>query len=193
MGNVVFRVGRRVLPHHSSLSQLSRADTVSITFENQKNGEKMETVTQHRTDIDMCPVKFWAATVHRIRQYPGATDRTTVDTVRINNNCFAISAAAVRVYLRRAVKLVGEEKLGFLADKVGTHSVRASFAMMLVLHDVADSTIMKKGRRKSDAFLAYIRQQINSFGYKVSKIMASNACNDFFAIPHVGHLKLEVS
>ena len=66
LGNIVFRLGRRVIPHNSTLHALQQADTVSITFENQKNGEKMETVTQHRTDIDMCPIRFWAATAHRI-------------------------------------------------------------------------------------------------------------------------------
>ena len=191
IGNIVFRSGREVIPQHSHLCYLQQAETVSITFENQKNGEKMETVTQHRTDIDMCPVKFWASTVHRIRGYPGSTDRTTVDTVCINGNCFAISAAAVRVYLRRATKTVGEEKLGFSADGVGTHSVRASFAMMLVLNNVEDSAIMKKGRWKSAAFLDYIRQQLSSYGLKISKMIASSACDDFFAIPHVGNIKLD--
>jgi hypothetical protein len=163
---------------------------VSITFENQKNGERMETVTQHRTDIDMCPVKFWATTVHRIRQYPNASDKTPIDAFHTNNRTFAIPAAAVRVYLRRAVQAVGEERLGFPAKKVGTHSVRSSFAMMLTLHDEEDSIIMKKGRWKSASFLKYIRQQISSYGYKVSKIMVSNQNDDFFAIPHVGNIKL---
>ena len=36
------------IPHSSSLKTLSQAECISITFEDQKNGEKDACITQHR-------------------------------------------------------------------------------------------------------------------------------------------------
>ncbi|KAI2490964.1 hypothetical protein MHU86_23596 [Fragilaria crotonensis] len=53
--------------------QLENADTVSITFRRQKNGDKGATVTQHRNDrqgqTDICPVRVLADLTTRVRSY----------------------------------------------------------------------------------------------------------------------------
>ena len=188
--NLVFRNNGRVIHHTAGLHALLQASMISITFENQKNGEKMETVTQYRSDLDMCPVKFWARIVHRIRGYPNSSNRSHVDAFRLEGTTFAITGDAMRTQLRRAVKLVGEDKLGINTKRVGTHSIRSSFAMMLILTGVPESVIMKKGRWKSVAFLAYIRAHINTFGKDTSTNIAAVANDDFFVIPHFNKIEL---
>ena len=104
---------------------------------------------------------------------------------------FSISSAVMRVYLRRAAVDIGTDKLGFDTKLVGTHSIRSSFAMMLLLNDEAESVVMKKGRWKSNAFLRYIRQQISNYGINASRRMVQTASNEFYVIPHIGNFKIE--
>jgi hypothetical protein len=57
--NIAFIKGGNITKHTSPKSHL--ADCVSITFEQQKNDRKSNTVTQWRTtDPIMCPIKLWA-------------------------------------------------------------------------------------------------------------------------------------
>ena len=58
--------------------------------------------------------------------------------------------------------------LGVKANDVGTHSIRSSFAMALYLAKRPVSTIMLMGRWSSDAFLLYIRRQVQEFSKGVS-------------------------
>ena len=62
--------------------------------------------------------------------------------------------------------------------------------MMLILTGVPESVIMKKGRWKSVAFLAYIRAHINTFGKDTSTNIAAVANDDFFVIPHFNKIEL---
>ena len=96
----------------------------------------------------------------------------------------------MRSYLRRAVQHIGEDNLNISANDVGTHSIRASFAMLMLLNNEPDSLVMKKGRWKSNAFLAYIRLQISAYGVNVSKNMVRKRHN-YKVIQHIGRLKLE--
>jgi len=81
IGTVRFFARRRELPH--SDPHLTAADSVTIAFESQKNGENNEPITQHRTgDLVLCPVRQWARIVQCIHSYPNATASTKVNTVR---------------------------------------------------------------------------------------------------------------
>ena len=71
--------------------------------------------------------------------------------------------------------------LGFNGDEVGTHSIRSSLAMALYLKKRVISTIMLLGRWCSDAFLLYIRRQVQEFSAGVSADMVSE--DTFFTIP----------
>ena len=53
---------------------------------------------------------------------------------------------------------IGVDVLGFISDEIGTHSDRASLAMMMYLAKEQIYTIMLVGRWNSDAFLAYIEK-----------------------------------
>ena len=55
---------------------------------------------------------------------------------------------------------IGADILGFTSDETGTHSVRASLAMMMHLAKEQIYAIILVGRWNSDAFLSYIEKQV---------------------------------
>jgi hypothetical protein len=161
-----FRNGKE-LGHDSPL--LEYADCVSITFEWQKNDKRMDTVTQMASgDEHLCPVRAWAALVRRIRGYAGANDNTPVSAVWRNGRIEHLTSEDIVCALRNAAVAIGEEKLGFSKDDIGTHSIRSGAAMAMYLGECPVYTIMMIGRWSSDAFLRYIRKQVEQFSHNVS-------------------------
>ena len=76
--------------------------------------------------------------------------------------------------LRAAVEAIGEDKLGFKSSEIGTHSLRSGAAMAMFLDQVAVYVIMMIGRWSSDAFLKYIRKQVEQFSHNVARRMIKN-------------------
>ena len=71
-------------------------------------------------------------------------------------------------------------RIGFIGKDTGTHSIRSSPAMALYLKKRMISTIMLIRRWSSDAFLLYIRRQVQEFSEGVSGDMVSQ--EDFYTI-----------
>ena len=137
-----------------------------------KKYERNDTVTQIYSEDDLlCPVRSWAAVVRRIRSYPGSNDDTPVSAVWENDKIVHITSKQVISSLRMAAKAVGEEKLGFKIDDIGTHSIRSGAAMQMFLGESPVYVIMMIGRWSSDAFLKYIRKQVEQFSHNVSRRM----------------------
>jgi hypothetical protein len=67
---------------------------------------------------------------------------------------------------------------------IGTHSIRSGAAMAMYLAGVPVFTIMLIGRWSSDAFLRYIRRQVQEFSSGVSNKMI--LAPDYFTIPDAG-------
>ena len=159
------------LLHHND-PNLEEADCVSITFEWQKKDERMDTVTQLSSEDELlCPCRVWAKIVRRIREYHGSNDDTPVSAVWRNGRIEHITSDEMVKALQAAVVLIGEEKLGFKKEDIGTHSIRSGAAMAMFLGEIAVYTIMMIGRWSSDAFLRYIRKQVEQFSHNVSKRM----------------------
>ena len=168
--NIRFLKDGKKLPHDSPL--LEYADSVSITFEFQKKDERNDTVTQIFSEDELlCPVRSWAAVVRRIWSYPGANLDTPVSAVWRNDKIEHITSKEVVVALRMAAKAVGKDKLGFEPEELGTHSVRSGAAMQMFLGECQVYVIMMIGRWSSDAFLRYIRKQVEQFSHNVSRRM----------------------
>ena len=83
--------------------------------------------------------------------------------------------------LRSAVDNIGVDKLGFKGDDIGTHSIRSGAAMAMYLAEVPTFSIMMIGRWSSDAFLKYIRKQVEQFSHNVSSRMLRN--ENYFTTP----------
>ena len=102
-----------------------------------KNEDRNDIINQFRTgDPTLCPVKAWAAIIKRIRSYMTSSAQTTVNTYLQGKSMVQITSANVRVALRRAVVAIGQDKLGFGPNEVGTHSIRSGAAMAMYLAKV---------------------------------------------------------
>ena len=66
---------------------------------------------------------------------------------------------------------MGEDVLGFTADDIGLHSIRSGGAMAMFLSKTSTIIIMRVGRWSSEAFLEYIREQVQDFTIGVSENM----------------------
>lgn len=65
---------------------------------------------------------------------------------------------------------------------IGTHSNRSAVAMAMYLTGIPTYTIMLVGRWSSDAFLLYIRKQVQEFTRGVSNHMINTS--SFYTIPN---------
>eukprot|EP00957_Ditylum_brightwellii_P039652 3000198-Ditylum_brightwellii.AAC.1 len=74
-----------------------------------------------------------------------------------------------------------EDKLGFKAEDIGTHSIRLAAAMSMFLDNIPVFLIMLVERWSSDAFLKYIRKQVLESSKGISKKMIKNDL--FFTLP----------
>lgn len=168
--NLVFRKNHKIVPHDSP--DLALADTISITFEYQKKDERNDTVTQATTgDPLLCPVRAAAAIVQRQKSF-GSTPDNFIYRFRSNaTTTLDLTGAAALIQLRAFVKTQDCAGLGITPDEIGLHSARASAAMAMHLNHIPVYTIMLLGRWSSDAFLRYIRKQVEEFGHDVSKAM----------------------
>ena len=70
--------------------------------------------------------------------------------------------------LRAAATVLAEARLGFKPDKIGTHSICSGATMPMYLDKVPVYTVMLIDRWSSDAFLKYIRKQVEKFSHNVS-------------------------
>ncbi|KAL7464557.1 hypothetical protein ACHAXS_004893 [Conticribra weissflogii] len=73
--------------------------------------------------------------------------------------------------LEAGVAAVGYKKIGIAKNEIGTHSLRSGAAMAMYLGECPVYTIMMIGRWSSDAFLRYIRKQVEQFSHNVSARM----------------------
>ena len=129
-------------------------------------------MTQQRPrDTPFCPVWVWSAAVQRIRRYPGASEDTPISAVWKNDRIQHLTSADMIGALRDAIITIGEDELGFKADDAGTHSIRSGAAMAMYLGECPVCTIMMIGRWSSDAFLLYIRKQVEQFSHNVVQRM----------------------
>lgn len=182
--DVEFRIGARVIPHDNP--DIFKAETVVIGFGPQKSGNYDDQIPMDATtNQTLCPKQLWAQTITRLKSYPGFDPQWPVyiyyneKTKKFEN----IKSSEIGNDIKKAVKAIGKDILGFGPDEVGTHSNRASLAMQLYLQHVPPYTIMLIGRWRSDAFLAYIEKQCREFTKGMSQIMLS--LKSFYQLPEI--------
>ena len=171
LGSFMFKKQGKILSQSST--ELHTADLVRIKFEYQKNDRRDVCIHMFSTDDDILnPVAAWATTVYRVRNIPGTDDDTEVCTFQTAaGSTIHIKSDQVRAKLRAIVELLGMEELGFSKDDIGLHSIRSGGAMAMFLSGTAVIIIMRIGRWSSEAFLEYIREQVESFTVGVSQRM----------------------
>jgi hypothetical protein len=180
--------GDTIPPDDQELARL--AETVSITFRKQKNRDNGTTITQHRNDrpgqADICPVRTLADLVSRIRGH-GRHPRIANPGINAwadaaDDKLKYLPSTAVLEQLRMATRTIGERRLGFKAEDIGTHSIRSGAAMAMYLSGVKVETIQMIGRWKSRSFMRYLRIQVPETTRGVATRMTSR--HTFFTIDH---------
>ena len=117
-------------------------------------------------------VVAWANTVQRVWSYPNTTKDSNVCTfLQSDGSLCDIKANHVRDWLKAVVTLIGEADLGFNAEDIGLHSIRSGGAMAMFLSKASTIIIMRVGRWSSEAFLEYIREQVQDFTLGISENM----------------------
>jgi hypothetical protein len=111
------------ITNHSS-PNLHLADCVSVTFEQQKNERKSDTVTQWKTaDPVLCTVKIWASIVTQILSYNGTNQNSPISLVFHRKKLISITSDMIINLLRDGVVGIRETKLGIEWWEVGAHSI----------------------------------------------------------------------
>jgi hypothetical protein len=185
LSGVLFRSQSNATIDHSDPRLSTRAEFVTITFVDQKNGTKMDSRTQRRTgDPVLCPILRWAAVVTRVlRNVPSASCSTPVCSTQPLNTPLLIHNDFVRQFIRFICSYFGgEATFGFGSADVGNKSIRSGAAMALFLMNHSVAKIMILGRWSSDAFLAYIRPQVLEWTNNMSKDMIKH--DTFFDATH---------
>jgi hypothetical protein len=157
---------------HSDIN-LHLASSVSITFEQQKWGTNNDVITHHRTnDTLLCPVKVWCSIVRRIASFSFTNKDTTFNTSQLaNGSIHKFSGKDLLSRLHRAATSLGPDTLVYNPDQIGLHSARSGAAMAMYLAGLPMFTIMLLGCWSSDAFLQYIRKEVQEFSSSVSSQM----------------------
>jgi hypothetical protein len=174
LSGVVFRDAAHREIDHRSPDFLKKAERVTITFEDQKNGTKMDRRTHQRTsDPVLCPVKCAAALVTRIyKRVPDVSPDTTLDSMFLATRTCRVTGDLIRQHLRSSCTVLGgKEVFGYSATEIGTKSLRSGAAMSLFLMNHSVHKIMILGRWSSDAFLVYIRPQVLEWTNNMSQDM----------------------
>jgi hypothetical protein len=176
--DIVFRdENSRILPH-SDRMLLHRAEFVTVTWRNQKNGKRMDSRTQRRTrDPLLCPCLRLGRGVQRVlNTVPHANTHTLLCALynTTNKNTTHINDEFTLNLLRTTCAMFGgKPTFGFHPHEIGNRSIRSGAAMALFLKDHSTAKIMILGRWSSDAFLVYIRPQVLEWTNNMSCDMIS--------------------
>jgi hypothetical protein len=119
----------------------------------------------------LCPVRAAAAIVRRIRSYPGANDDTPFSAIRQYDRFEHITSRQIKNALQDAIAAIGEDTLHIAVNETGTLSIRSDAAMVMFLGGFPVFLIVMIGCWSSDAFLHYIRKQVEEFNHDVSRKM----------------------
>lgn len=153
--DITFRVKGCEVPWNGDIDNASE---VLITFRDQKNGERIETISASRTGKDLCPCRAAIRLVKRIRSYRNTDKYTRINVFSFKSKMYAVKNTDILKKLKAVVKVLGEIDLGLKPNDIGLHSFRASYALILSLMGASASKIMLLGRWKSKAFLKYIKR-----------------------------------
>ncbi len=168
--NIAFIKDGKIL--NNSSTNLNSADCIAITFEQQKNNRKADTVTQWKTnDVNLCPVKIWMSIVKRIRSYKGTNPNSSVSLAKHGNKIISITSEMIVNLIRDGIVAIGETKHGINQSEIGSKSIRSGAAMAMYLAGTPVFSIMLVGRWPSTAFLKYIRKQVQEFSHGISSKM----------------------
>jgi len=148
---------------------------VSLTIDNQKNGNRGQTLSHHalKKGNICCPIRALVSrTIDLIRD--GANPKTLICAFR---ECKSMAWQHVRSLdivkaVQDAVKILSTDDDGFDLAQVGSHSLRAGGAMALYITKHSTIEIQRAGRWTSTTFMEYIHGQLDVVSKGLSQKMS---------------------
>jgi integrase len=119
----------------------------------------------------MCPVTAAASIIRRLQREHATDDTFLYEYKRKDDHQGQLTTTAALKLLRHFISTINHTAYGLEPTEIGLHSLRSSAAMAMYLNGIPVYTIMLLGRWSSDAFLRYIRKQVEEFGHDVSRKM----------------------
>jgi hypothetical protein len=176
--NVRFWRNHRLVPHTDP--SLASSHSVTLDFEFQKTDKCGESVTQSRTSHPVyCPVKAAAARIQHMQLDVDrgllTDDSYLYEFYETDGKKAELTGKRALIMLREFITSIDYKALGLTPKRIGLHSLRASAAMALFLNGISPYIIMLLGRWSSNAFLRYLRTQVEEFNLKLSSIMINNS------------------
>jgi len=165
-----------VVPLASLEQYADKINLISLTMDNQKNGQRGDTLSHHAIQHSegCCPVKALVArTLDMLRM--GAHLNTLIcafKEVQSMDWQFVRSADIVRAVKDTAIALRLPMDYGYPLSKLGSHSLRAGGAMALYLNHRSTLEIQRAGRWTSDTFLEYIHCQLDASSRGLAQAMS---------------------
>ena len=156
------------------IKSIHTADFIEITFISQKTEIKHQSIIQHKSSSSLCPVKSWAFLKQRILSYTNTSMKSKVNTFLLNNRLVEITSEEVRKHLRKHILFIDPLQKHYKINRIGTHSIRTSFANILHNVGIDKVTVMMIGRWASDAYLRYIRYNLADFSKHISTRMVKS-------------------
>ena len=165
---------KRVMTFDSE--EIIQADSISVTFRDQKNGKKMDIRTVWKSGhTRACAVLAAIHIVRRLAIYKCTFKKETLlCTISSSDKPKLVTATMIRNRLQVAAGSIGAAELGYKPSDYGTHSIRSGAAMALTLAGYPAFRVMLVGRWSSDAFLKYIREQVAQFSKGIASKMTNN-------------------
>ena len=188
--DVEFRNGPQEIPQDDP--KIFQAKTVVLKFGPQKSGHYQDEIPlDNNNESVLNPVILWAKIISRLRSYPNFDPRWPIYTYfdEKSRKFTKIKNSEIERDIKKAVREIGRDRLGFGPEDVGTHSNRSSLAMQLYLQGVPPYTIMLIGRWRSTAFLSYIEKQCHEFTKGMTTTMLR--LNSFYQLSNKRHEETE--
>jgi len=173
-----FALDQQVLLDQLEMSK-DQITLVSLTIENQKSGQRGETMSHHALcsgGTFCCPAKAVVARAIDLVQMKATNDTLICafqelvalpwQHVRSSHIVCAVKDVVTALRLPK--------KKGFLLSKIGLHSLRAGRAMELYLNKKMALEIQCAGHWTSNTFLEYIHSQLDVSSLGLAKAMAND-------------------
>jgi hypothetical protein len=159
VGDVGLWIGhRRLDPLTSPPADLLASTFVTLTFTNQKNGVRGETIGHARSGHPtLCPVARIVARLLHLRQH-GATASSPLNAYFLGGRQHFVLPADITALLRRTARLAPPE-WGFAPSDISARSLRAGGAMAMLCAGIDSDRIRLIGRWRSDEMYRYLHVQ----------------------------------
>ena len=171
--------GNRLPAATAPLNDLKNSTGVHLTFSDQKNAVKGETIGHTKTnDPFLCPHRAVLRRVIHMRENNMSPTTPLYTFINAKNQVKTVSGDMITKALKESAKATYNQH-GIDPSLISTHSLRSGGATSLLCANVDATTIRLIGRWKSDAMLQYLRTQTAAITHDLSNRMVHSSAISF--------------